>query len=122
MPSTSSDVSFMLARKVPDLMRTITATLQADTPLARAGLERAAALANIVVVTAGQDPTMSLRSAGTGQPHPTLDITIDVDRAVVTMTTQPSPATWSAIHALLAHLAETTQSAAMPPSGNDGAP
>jgi hypothetical protein len=122
MPSTSSDVSFMLARKVPDLMRTITATLQADTPLARAGLERAAALANIVVVTSSQDATMSLRSAGTGKPHPTLDITIDVDRAVVTMTTQPSPATWSAIHALLAHLAETTQSVAMPPSGTDGAP
>jgi hypothetical protein len=95
-------------------MSLITATLQADSPLARAGLERAAAQANVDVVQPHQDPTMSLRSAGMGQPHPTLDITIDVDRAVITMTAQPSPEAWSAIHTLLVHLAQTTPPSTIP--------
>jgi hypothetical protein len=98
----------MLARNVSGLLHVTTASLHADTALARAGLARAAALADIEVVSPGQDPEMSLRSAGTGQPHPVLDITIDADRAVITMAGQPSPAVWSAVRALLAHLAETT--------------
>jgi len=100
-------------------MGEITATLHADSPLARAGLERAAALADIRVVTPGQSATMALRSAGTGPPHPTLDITIDVDRAVITVTEQPSPPAWTAINSLLAHLAETThRSSSIRPDGH----
>jgi len=95
-------------------MSVTTASLHADTPLARAGLERAAALADIEVVAPGGNPEMSLRSAGTGHPHPALDVSIDADRAVITMTTQPSAAVWSAIRALLAHLAETTHPSTMP--------
>lgn len=84
-----------------------TGYLEADNSLLLAGLERAAALANIQVVTDKETATLSLRSAGSGLPHPRLDIAIDFDCIVISMNQQPSPSSWAAIYSLLGHLAET---------------
>lgn len=81
-----------------------TANLEAANPLLLAGLERAAALANIQVVADQDTATLSLRSAGAGVPHPRLDIVIDFDRVVISMNQQPSHSSWTAIYSLLGHL------------------
>ena len=79
--------------------------LSAENALLLAGLERAAALANIVVVHDLGAATLSLRTEGWGSPHPHLDVVISADRIVVSMDHQPSPATWASIHSLADHLA-----------------
>jgi len=84
-----------------------TGNLEADNSLLLAGLERAAELANIQVVTDKETATLSLRSAGSGLPHPRLDIAIDFDCIVISMSQQPSPSSWAAIYSLLSQLAET---------------
>jgi hypothetical protein len=84
-----------------------TGNLEADNSLLLAGLERAAELANIQVVTDRETATLSLRSAGSGLPHPRLDIAIGFDCIVISMSQQPSPSSWAAIYSLLGHLAET---------------
>ncbi len=82
-----------------------TANLEADNSLLLAGLERAAELANIEVVADKELAMFSLRSAGAGVPHPHLDIAIDFDRIVISISRQPSPSSWTAIYSLLGHLA-----------------
>jgi hypothetical protein len=81
------------------------ANLEAENPLLLAGLERAAELANIQVVADKDTATLSLRSAGSGVPHPRLDIVIDFDRVVISISQQPSHSSWTAIYSLLSHLA-----------------
>jgi hypothetical protein len=85
-------------------MQTTTGTLEADNPLLLAGLQRAAELADIEVVADKDAATLSLRSAGSGTPHTRLDVAIDLDRVVVSMSQQPSQASWVAIYNLLGHL------------------
>jgi hypothetical protein len=84
-----------------------TGNLEAGNPLLLAGLERAAELANIQVVADKEAATLSLRSAGTGVPHPRLDIAIDSDYIVISMSQQPSPSSWTAIYSVLSHLTGT---------------
>jgi hypothetical protein len=81
------------------------ANLEAENPLLLAGLERAAELANIQVVADKDTATLSLRSAGSGVPHPRLDIVIDFDRVVISISQQPPQSSWTAIYSLLSHLA-----------------
>ena len=82
-----------------------TGNLEAENSLLLAGLERAAELANIQVVKDKETATLSLRSAGSGVPHPRLDIVIDFDRVVIAISQQPSQSSWTAIYSLLSHLA-----------------
>ena len=86
-----------------------TGNLEADNSLLFAGLERAAELANIQVVTDRDAATLSLRSAGSGWPHPRLDIAIDLDCIVISVSQLPSPSSWAAIYSLLGHLSGTVQ-------------
>jgi hypothetical protein len=88
-------------------MPVTTGNLEAENPLLLAGLERAAELADIQVVADRDGATLSLRSAGSGRPHVSLDVAIDFDRVVISVSHQPSPSAWAAIYALLGHLAET---------------
>jgi hypothetical protein len=86
-----------------------TANLEAENPLLLAGLERAAELANIQVVADKDTATLSLRSAGSGVPHPRLDIAIDSDDIVISISQQPVESSWTAIYCLLGHLAGAAQ-------------
>jgi len=85
------------------------ANLEAENPLLLAGLERAAELANIQVVADKDSATLSLRSAGSGLPHPRLDIVIDFDRIVISISQRPSHSSWRAIYSLLSQLAGNVQ-------------
>jgi len=85
------------------------ANLEAENPLLLAGLERAAELANIQVVADRDSATLSLRSAGSGLPHPRLDIVIDFDRIVISISQRPSHSSWRAIYSLLSQLAGNVQ-------------
>jgi len=84
-----------------------TGKLEADNPLLLAGLERAAELADIEVVRDRSEATLTLRSAGSGLPHPSLDIAIDFDHIIISMSRRPSPVLWTVIYDLVGHLTAT---------------
>lgn len=79
------------------------ARFEARDPLLLAGLQRAATLAGIVEATPDLED-LALRSGGDGPRHPSLDVICDDRSVVITLTRQPSLASWLIVLDLIAHL------------------
>ena len=90
-----------MGEAVPSQLRI---TLGAQPPLARAGLEHAAAVAGFVVLPGGCTSVASLRIEDAGRPHPHVDVGTDGTTVIVTLKAQPSFELWEALFRLVSDL------------------
>ena len=75
--------------------------LNAESVLARVGLEQAASEVGLRVSADTAACVASLRTEGAGLPHPEIDVCTDGTRVTVTLGNEPSPQLWCALGRLV---------------------